>query len=39
MALALHRSAVHTRSHHRLWLWIAVVIAFLLVALWAQPID
>jgi len=39
MALAFHRKHLALDAHHPLWLWIAVAAAFLLVALWAQPIG
>jgi len=39
MPLALHRPRIHLDAHHPFWLWIAVIAAFLLVALWSTPIG
>jgi hypothetical protein len=39
MAIAFHRNRCHSGLHHRLWLIVTGVLAFLLAALWTQPIH
>jgi hypothetical protein len=39
MALACHRPHFHIDVHHPFWLWVAMIVAFLLAALWATPIG
>ena len=38
MPLALHTKPL-AGTHHRVWLIIAAIVVFLMVALWAQPIG
>jgi len=37
MHLSTHRP--HIDSHHPLWLWLAVMTAFLLAVFWSKPIH
>ncbi len=39
MTAIFHHKHYHTGAHHRLWLILAAVIAFLFAALWTQPIH
>jgi len=38
MTVAFDFKRFQLRAHHRLWLIVAGVIAFLLAALWSQPV-
>jgi hypothetical protein len=37
-ALFYHKH-LHVGAHHRVWLFVAALVAFLLAALWAQPVH
>ena len=39
MVTTFHRKHLALGTHHRLWLILSAVIAFLLAALWAQPVQ
>ena len=39
MAIAFYRKHLHFGAHHRLWLILAALLAFLLVVLWTQPVH
>lgn len=39
MAFAFHGKHLHLGVYHRFWLIAAAMIAFLLVALWTQPVN
>jgi len=38
MGTAFHRKHVAVGAHHRFWLIVGAMIAFLLAALWAAPV-
>ena len=38
MTVAFDRKHFQLAAHHRLWLIVAGVLAFLLAALWSQPV-
>ncbi len=37
--MILHRPHLNLDAHHPFWLWFAVLLAFLLAALWSTPIG
>lgn len=39
MSLALRRPHIHLDAHDPFWLWVAVIAAFLMVALWSTPLG
>ncbi len=39
MAFAFHQKHLHFGMDHRFWLIVAAMIAFLLAALWTQPVN
>jgi hypothetical protein len=39
MAFAFQHGRFHVDVHHPFWLWFATVLAFILAALWANPIG
>jgi hypothetical protein len=39
MTIAFHRKHFHAGAHHRFWLIITALIAFLLAVLWTQPVH
>jgi hypothetical protein len=39
MTFASGRKHLHILAYHRLWLIVSAILAFLLVALWAQPVH
>ncbi len=39
MAIAFQHGHFRLDAHHPFWLWFATVLAFILAALWANPIG
>jgi len=39
MAIAFQGKHFHLDTHHPFWLWFAMLLAFVLAALWAKPIG
>lgn len=39
MPFALDPKHIHVGSHHRFWLVVVAIAAFIIAAFWAQPID
>ncbi len=39
MTTIFYRKHFHLGAHHRLWLIISVLVAFVLVVLWTQPVH